>query len=168
MTFALAFLLGVGIITATGIPATGGIANIFVAVMLIVVGMQIVPKFGFATLTAALIFTYAIPTVIGGPPGVHKVLNGILIGLVADIVAVAFGRGRLAYMFAGMFGAITSILSIYAVLVILNLPGVAKLKPLLLPLTGVQAVLGLLAGLAGYALFQRRLKKLAAVQRLMT
>ena len=97
ITFGLAFALGAGIITATGIPATGGIANIFIAVLVVLIGMQICPKFGFGTLTVGLIFTFAIPTVIGGPPGAYKVVNGLLIGLVLDVAqGTVLGQHALA------------------------------------------------------------------------
>jgi hypothetical protein len=167
LAFAVAFVLGTGIILATGIPATGGIANIFAAVFILIIGMKIVPKFGFATLTLGLLFTLAIPTIIGGPPGVYKIVNGILIGLVADIVTVLGRRTRWAYILAGSLGSVTSILSIYIALVILQLPGADRLAPLLLPLTLLQAVMGALGAWAGLALFERRLSKLNAVKRLM-
>lgn len=167
LTFALAFALGAGIILATGIPATGGIANIFVSVLVLIIGVQLVPKFGFGTLTIALVFTFAIPTIIGGPPGVYKILNGILIGLVADIILVLGHRKRWAHIVAGALGAVTSILSVYAALLILKLPGASKLAPLLLPLTLMQAVLGAAAAWVGLQIFERRLSKLTSVQRLM-
>ncbi|HEX8843984.1 MAG TPA: hypothetical protein VF791_05045 [Pyrinomonadaceae bacterium] len=167
ITFALAFALGAGIILATGVPATGGIANIFVAVLVLVIGVKIVPKFGFAILTIALVFTFAIPTIIGGPPGIYKILNGLLIGLVVDIILVLGRRTRWAHILAGSFGSMISILSIYVALVILQLPGASKLAPLLLPLTAMQAVLGALAAWIGLQIFERRLSKLGSVQRLM-
>jgi hypothetical protein len=167
VTFAVAFALGAGIILATGIPATGGIANIFVAVLIVMIGLQIVPKFGFATLTVGLVFTFAIPTVIGGPPGVHKVLIGILIGLVTDVVLTLGKRARWSYIVGGSLGAVTSILSIYVALIALKLPGASKLAPLLIPLAVMQAVLGALAAWVALQIFQRRLSKLTSVQRLM-
>jgi hypothetical protein len=166
-TFGAAFVLGAGIISATGIPATGGIANIFVCVFLIIIGMKIVPRFGFATLAVGLVFTFAVPTLIGGPPGIHKIANGLLIGLVLDVVAAGFGRTRGAYVAAGALGAMTSIVSIYFMLVLLGLPGAAKLRPLLLPLTLMQGVMGALAGWAAVAIFQGRLYRLEPVRRLM-
>ena len=55
LVFATAFLLGAGIILATGIPATGGIANILAAVLVLVIGARLVPKFWFGTLTMGII-----------------------------------------------------------------------------------------------------------------
>lgn len=168
VTFSVAFILGAGIIAATGIPATGGIVNIFAAVFIVIIGVKLVPKFGFATLTIGILFLLSIPTIIGGPPGFHKVINGLLIGLTTDIVLVIGRRSRLAHIIAGSFGAMVSILSIYAVLVIFRLPGVEKLAPLVLPLTILQAVLGALGAFVGILIFERRLSKLNAVKRLMS
>lgn len=167
LTFALSFALGAGIILATGIPATGGIANIFVAVLILIIGVKLVPKFGFGTLTVGLVFTFAIPTIIGGPPGVYKVLNGIVIGLVADSILALGHRKRWVHILAGSLGAVTSILSVYVALVVLKLPGATKLAPLLIPLTLMQAVLGAAAAWIGLQIFERRLSKLTSVQRLM-
>src|ERR1043166_8100416 len=118
LTFALAFALGAGIILATGIPATGGIANMFVAVLVLVIGVQMAPKFGFGTLTIGLVFTFAIPTIIGGPPGAYKVVNGIVIGFVADTVLALGRRTRWSHILAGALGSVTSILSVYVALVV--------------------------------------------------
>jgi hypothetical protein len=168
VTFAIAFALGAGIILATGIPATGGIANIFVAVLILVIGARMVPKFGFATLTVGLVFTFAIPTIIGGPPGVYKVANGVLIGLVVDVILVAGRRSRWAHVLGGACGSMVSILSIYVALVLLKLPGAQRLAPLLLPLTLMQAILGALAAWIGLIIFERRLSRLTSVQRLVS
>lgn len=165
LTFAIAFLLGSGIILATGIPATGGIANIFAAVFVMMIGIQLVRRFGFATLTLGLMFLYAIPTVIGGPPGVYKVVIGVIIGFSADLIA-ALGRYRKgSLLIAGAVGAMVSITSIYIALVVLELPGVERLEPLLLPLTVLQGMMGLLAAYAAYKVFESRLKNLDIVNR---
>lgn len=168
LTFALAFALGAGIIFATGIPATGGILNIFVAVLVVMIGLKIVPKFGFGTLTMAIMFAIAIPTVIGGPPGVYKIIDGILIGLTLDIITSIGRRSDLSHVIAGSVGAMVSILSLYFALVILNLPGVDRLAPLLKFLVPLQGITGALGTWAGLAIFKKRLKNISAIQRLMS
>jgi len=166
LTFVLAFILGAGIILATGIPATGGIANIFVAVFLLIIGVKMVPKFGFGTMTLGLMFLFAVPTVIGGPPGLYKIINGILIGLTADTILLVGRRTKFSFIIAGSAGAVVSILSIYYAMVILGLPGVERLTPIVWPLAGVQAILGAVAAVAATTLYEKRLSKLGPVQRL--
>jgi len=167
LTFALAFGLGVGIISVTGIPATGSIANIFVCVMVVAIGAQMVPFFGFVTITMGLVFTFAIPTVIGGPPGIYKVLNGAIIGLVYDSILFLGKRRSWSYAVGGGASGATSIVLVYISLLLYGLPGIEKLQKLVGPLTGVMFVVGALGALTGVALFQKRLKRLGAVQRLL-
>ncbi len=159
-TFAIAFVLGTGLILATGIPATGGLLNIFVCVAIAVIGAQAVPRFGSATLMMLVTFSLAIPTVIGGPPGIYKPMIGLAIGLVYDI-AVAIGqRRRWAVYLGGGAAATTSIVTIFAAISLLGLPGVEKLRPLLLTLAGAQFVLGLLGAVLGRWLYESKLAQL--------
>jgi hypothetical protein len=167
MTFVVAFALGSGIILATGIPATGGLVNIFAAVLLMIIGIRIVPRFGFATLAMTIMFSIAIPTIIGGPPGVYKVVSGILIGLSFDIVASVLGRTRWAFVIAGSFASIISLLCVYFALLLLQLPGIERLEPLLKFLIPVQAINGALGAIVANFLFEKRLKNISAIQRLM-
>jgi hypothetical protein len=167
ITFAVAFLLGSGVILATGIPATGGIVNIFVAVLIMMIGIKIVPKFGFATLTMAIMFAIAIPTVIGGSIGIYKVINGLLIGLTFDSVVYLGKRTNLSHIIGGALGSMVSIISLYYALVALGLPGVEKLSPLLKYLIPLQGFNGAMGSWVGILIFNKRLKKLTAVQRLM-
>ena len=167
LTFVVAFALGSGIILATGIPATGGIVNIFAAVLLMIIGIRIVPKFGFATLATAILFTIAIPTVIGGPPGVYKIVSGIVIGLTFDMVVLLLGRTNWIHILAGSLASIVSLLCVYLALITLQLPGVDKLEPLLKFLIPIQAINGALGAFVANLLFDKRLKNISAIQRLM-
>lgn len=167
LTFSVAFILGTGVILATGIPATGGIVNIFASVLVMMIGIKIVPKFGFATLTMGIMFAIAIPTVIGGSLGIYKVLNGVLIGLTFDLVVYLGKRNTFSYILGGALGSIVSILTLYFALVILELPGVDKLSPLLKYLVPLQGINGALGAWVGITIFNKRLKKLSAIQRLI-
>lgn len=164
MTFGVAFALGAGIIMSTGIPATGGVANILAAILIVTVGALIVPKFGFLTLTLGLMFTLAVPTVIGGPLGAFKIINGLLIGIVMDTIVAMGQRRRAAFIIAGSIGAMVSILSIYAALVLLKLPAADRLWPLLFPLTGIQAIAGAIGAWVGWHIYHSRLKNLRFVK----
>lgn len=167
LTFAVAFALGSGIIMATGIPATGGFVNIFAAVFVVMIGIKIAPKFGFGILTMTIMFTIAIPTVIGGPPGAYKIAIGFLIGLTFDTILLIGNRNKINYIIAGSLGAVVSILSVFFSLVILNLPGVDQLRPLLKYLVPLQALTGALGAWVSVVVFEKRLSKLSAIQRLM-
>lgn len=167
LIFAVAFLLGSGIILATGIPATGGIVNILVAVLLMVIAKHIKPKFGFATLALAITFAIAIPTIIGGTPGIYKILVGVAIGIVFDLAVYLFRNTNFSYLIAGSLGAVVSIVTIFVLMKIMDLPGIAKLTPLMKYLVPVQAVNGLVGAYLGNLIFNIRLKSIPAIKRMM-
>jgi len=163
--FATAFVLGTGLILATGIPATGGIANIFPVVFLAVLGFKICPRPFFGIIVMTIVFTLAVPTAIGGPLGPFKIANGIAIGIVWDAIVTLSGRRNGGIMIASSVAAVVSILSVYVGLVILKLPAVEKLRPLLLPLGAVQAVLGLLAAFLALKMYDKRVANWPSVRR---
>ena len=168
LIFATAFLLGAGIILATGIPATGGIVNILVAVLVMTIAKHIKPKFGFATLSLTIMFAIAIPTIIGGTPGVYKILIGFLLGLTFDLVVYLLKNTNKSYLLAGALGSVVSIVSIFFAMKFLELPGVDKLQPLLKFLIPLQALNGLVGAFLGNKIFNNRLKDLPAVKRMMS
>ncbi len=167
LIFAIVFLLGSGIILATGIPATGGIVNIFAAVLLMSIAVRIVPKYGFATLTMAITFSIAIPTIIGGPPGAYKPIIGILLGLTFDSIVLIMKRTTTSHIIGGALASAMSLTVIFFTMQILGLPGVDKLQPLLKFLIPFQALNGALGAWAGNTIFKKRLQNLPAVKRLM-
>lgn len=168
LVFAVVFLLGSGIILATGIPATGGIVNIFAAVLLMTIAVRIIPKFGFATLTMAIVFSIAIPTIVGGPPGAYKPIIGFLLGLSFDVIVTFFRRSTLSHILGGAFSSALSITAIFFAMLILELPGVEQLQPLLKFLIPIQALNGALGAWAGNTIFKKRLENLPAVKRLLS
>jgi heme A synthase len=68
-------------------------------------------------------------------------------------------------MLASAVAATVSLLAVYAGLLILKLPAVQKLAPLLLPLAGVQAVLGLVAAYLALKTYDTRVSKWPSVRR---
>ncbi len=167
LIFAIAFLLGSGIILATGIPATGGILNIFAAVLLMTIAVRIVPKFGFATLALAITFSIAIPTIVGGPAGAYKPIIGFLLGLTFDTIVTVMKRTTASHILGGALASAMSLTAIFFAMQILELPGVEKLQPLLTFLIPVQALNGALGAWAGNSIFRKRLQNVPAVKRLM-
>lgn len=167
LVFAIAFILGSGIILATGIPATGGLVNIFAAVLLMTIAVRIVPKFGFATLAMTITFSIAIPTIIGGPPGAYKPVIGFLLGFTFDCIVTLMKRSTASHIIGGALASAMSLTAIFFAMQMLELPGVEKLQPLLKFLIPIQAINGALGAWAGNAIFKKRLQKLPAVKRLM-
>ena len=165
IVFAIAFLLGSGIILATGIPATGGIANILAVAIFMTIAKHIRPIFGFATLALLITFALAIPTIIGGTPGIYKIVVGVLIGLTFDVFVLLMKNSYKAYLLGGAIGAMVSIVSIYFAMVLLDLPGVDKLQPLLMYLVPLQGINGMLGAWIGNKIYYNKLKEIPAIKK---
>jgi len=160
------FILGSAILIATGIPATGGVATMLVAVFIIVAGAKIVDKFGASTIMLGIAGIIAIPTLSWGPPGLQKVPMVMVMGLIIDIAVLMFKRENKGYIIGGaMAGLVAPILN-YWVLIIVGLPGADKLQPLLIPLSVVFTILAAIGAYLGTIAYDRKLSKLSVVRNL--
>ena len=83
ITIALGIVLGTAL-NATGIPMLGGLANAIVTAAVLTIGVKGVQKFGSGTILWLVVSTLAIPTLSMGPPGAHKLLVGLVAGLLWD------------------------------------------------------------------------------------
>lgn len=104
-------------------------ANIFPVVYLLVLGFLICPRPFFATLALLVVFLLAVPTVIGGPLGPLKIVNGLVIGIVWDSVVALGGRRKAAIIVASGVAATVSLLMVYAGLLVLRLPQSTNWSP---------------------------------------
>ena len=162
----MAFILGSAILMATGIPASGGLANMFAAIFIAVIGFKIVDKFGAATVFFTVMGVLAIPTPIMGPPGVHKVGVMFLMGLIFDIVLFIFKRKNVGYLIGAAITGVDGAIFIYMLLVLLGLPGAGLLRPMLIPFSIIYAILGLVGAYTGLLIYDKKLKHLSVVQSL--
>ena len=170
-TWVAAMLSGQLIVLATGVPASSGLLNGFVVPFLLVLGLRAVPHSWHLTLAFTVYGALAIPTVLLGPPGVHKLAVAFVAGAGADLVIRAV-KGKLHHS-----GYILS-LTVWAILLIvmarlafeveaLQLPGKEKfieVFPVMAALFVVEAVIG--AFLASKVFDGRRLADRPAVERL--
>lgn len=179
LTIALSLTLGTGLIVATGIPGPGKMASIFVFVMLMIIGVKLAPRTGFATLTATLVFLFVVPIYLGylgaGSSSPQGQILGLLItslpaGVTVDLILVVGRRSRWAHLIAGSVGAVVSFLSSYAagyaLRVNLGLPYTGESVPWLLWFTAGQAIMGALAAWVGVTIFDKRLSRPVAVKQL--
>nr|CBH38848.1 hypothetical membrane protein [uncultured archaeon] len=162
----VAFILGSAILMATGIPASGGLANMFAAIFIAVIGFKIVDKFGAATVFFTVMGILAIPSPIMGPPGVHKVGVMFLMGLIFDIVLFIFKRKNVGYLIGAAITGVDGAIFIYMLLVLLGLPGADLLRPMLIPFSIIYAILGLVGAYTGLLIYEKRIQQLSVVQNL--
>jgi len=157
LTFLEGYLLGTAVISMTGIPATGSLFNMFLGLLLFSIGVKLVPKFGSATIIATIEGILTIPTAINGPPGVQKVLMLFFLGLVFDIIVHMTRRKNWGFALGGGIGAAGIVGFIYLELLLLQLPGLAGLQAILIPLIIANLALGSFGAYAGAIIFDRRL-----------
>ena len=165
--FVLAFIFGSGIIAITGIPATGGLLNIFITAIVVFIGINILRgKFGSGALICAILSTLAVPTIIIGPPGIIKIIIGILFGLTFDIALFLFRKTKFRFAISGASGVIMAFYLMYLMFVLLDLPEAGKMQPLLLPLTAIYAILGAVGSHIGFLIYDKKLKDKAFIKQM--
>lgn len=160
------FILGSALLIATGIPATGTLANMLVAVLIAVIGLKIVDKFGAAIVMLTIEGTLSVPTLINGPPGIHKILMLFIVGLIADIILLLTKRSNRGYIFLGFITGIEIVVFIYLSLLLLGLPGEEKLRAIVLPLSLVSGLMSGIGAYIGVKVYDTKLKHLSVVQNL--
>jgi len=166
LILSVGFILGSAIIMATGIPATGSIANMLAATFIAVIGLKIVDKFGAAIVMITAEGAISVPTLINGPPGLHKVLMLFMVGVVAEIVLLSTKRSNSGYLLFGVILPSLTVFLIYTFLVILGLPGEENLRGILIPLLAVSAVMGSIGAYLGLKVYDEKLQHLSVVQSL--
>ena len=167
--FVLAFILGSAVIVATGTPATGGILNIFITAVVVFVAINILrEKFGSGTLICTVLSILAVPTVILGPPGLLKVLIGILFGLTFDSTLFSLKKMKFRFAISGASGVIVAFYLMYLMFILLDLPEAGKMHALLIPLTLVYAILGAAGSHTGFLIFDKKLKGKAFIKQMQS
>jgi hypothetical protein len=164
LLFFLVFTLGAGIITATGIPVSGGIANMAISLIILTIGKRIVDRFGSASLICVVAATIAIPTISWGPPGIYKIPMLLVLGLVYDTL---LGQNKWREVLASGAVGLVAAPNMYLFLVALGLPGADKLAPMLVIFTVLYASLGLIGGYLGRWIYEKKLKNRAFIKQLL-
>lgn len=166
LILAMGFILGSAIIMVTGIPATGSLLNVIVAVFIAVIGLKLVHKFGAAIIMLTVEGAISVPTIINGPPGIHKILLLFIVGLTADIILLLTKRSNKGYYLMGLIAGIEIVTLIYASLVLLGLPGADKLQAILIPLAAFSGLMGAIGAYLGVKIYDGKLQNLSVVQSL--
>ncbi|MBN2095470.1 MAG: hypothetical protein JW727_05460 [Candidatus Aenigmarchaeota archaeon] len=166
LLFFLVFLLGAGVVTVTGIPVSGGLANMMVALLVLTIGKRIVDRFGSAALICVVSGILAIPTISWGPPGVYKVFLLLAIGLAYDIPYHLQRQNRWREFIAGGTVGVIAAPTMYLFLSVLGLPGADKLAPLVAVFMVVYAVLASAGAHFGKWIYETKLKNRAFLRAL--
>ena len=158
LMFTIAFSLGAGLIAATGTPLVGGlIVNLFVAFILVLTGLT-VRKFGTFTLILLIHTVLSTPTINFGPPGVYKIIIGVSLGLLVDIILLASKYKKWAYYFSAVFAFILVGPYLLWFLILLGLPGVETLSKVIYIIVAVYAVEALIGTWLAIKVYDKKLK----------
>lgn len=166
LSFILENSLGLVLLPLAGsIPLIGGTLSAIPDAAIIFLGAYLVPRRGSVLLFATVLFTLSIVTPSFGPPGFYKVVIGIALGVIFELLLL-ISRRTWFYIFSTGLAFSASVPMTYLAWLLFGLPGVAVLKPRLPLLIGIYFVEGVLGGLLGSFLYRTRLSRMAAVQRM--
>jgi hypothetical protein len=150
---------GATIASVTGIPGTSGIINMFVSGIMFVVCVLLIRKFGAATIMSFIYSVLALPLALYGTPGfLPKVLIGIGIGLIADVLYLGLKRQeRVASLVIGGVTQLLIPISIIFLGRLFGMPGLAELEKLFLsvPMASAVLIIGAIAGYLGWLIYSR-------------
>lgn len=160
--------IGVPIIEATGIPASGGFVMYFFFTLITVFTRLVFNRFGGATLAAFIFSVLALAAPILGPPGfLPKIILAVVFGLLVDVSFVIFPNNEkaasilagLLYPYVGL-GAI--LLIFYLFLPPEPFAALLSVVPIFL---AINWILGILGGLTGWWIYDR-IRNRAVIQRI--
>ncbi len=109
----------------------------------------------------------AVPTVIlVPPPGLLKVIIGVLFGFTFDIALFSLKKIKFRFAISDSLGVIVAFYLMYLMFILLNLPEAGKMQTLLIPLTFIYALLGAAGGHTDFLIFDKRLKNKAFIKQM--
>jgi len=166
-TFAVSFALGYAVTMSLG-PGTSGVFTIVATTVLVVVCARIVPKKGVFTILVTLFTLMAIPTSMFGPPGPHKVIIGLLTGLVYDLTWNLTGRRRFSLPVAAAMATAASIALIFGLMILLGHPRVSYLRSIMYYIVPLYGALGFLGAWFGNWIYDKRIQGLPMAEQFRT
>jgi len=165
ITIALGVVLGTAL-NATGIPMLGGLANAVVTAAVLTIGVKGVQKFGSGTILWVVVSTLAIPTLSMGPPGAHKLLVGVVAGLLWDVCLVVTRRTKWGYLVSGAVMMLAVMLGVFGVALYFDFPAAETLKSAIAYVLPINFVLGMLGTWLGLTVYEKRISRVRFVQSL--
>jgi len=167
--FVIAVSLGSILTWGTGIPLIGGLANGILVSMVLAIGMLAINSLYTGTIMWFVFSCCAVFTTTLGPPGVYKIIIGLIAGIIWDIIYFTLFRKKVIGLFIG--AVIAALLIMFLMLGALYL-GFGRgaeeaLKKYLSALYGLVAInmfVTILGVSLGHRLYVYRLSKLKLFQ----
>jgi len=158
MLFVLNMVVGATISYATGVPFITGFATGFTVPFFFAITYLQTKRIGSVTLLWTLYSILAIPTVLMGPPGVYKVVIGILAGAAYDLGVFVFRRGTFS-LFAGITLYTAALIALFLLAYnFLDLPGKEQITTLAWLVGSIFWIEGIISTALGVWFYRYRLK----------
>ena len=158
---------GAGLTYATGNPSFDMLITGLTTSFLLYVLVSMTKTFGVITITSTIYCVLSVPVVLMGPPGIYKILIGIVGGLVFDGILYFFKYKFLAFLIGITGYIITSMLGIYFAYGIFNFVQFEKFKSIAIILTGTYIVSAWISAWLTRIVWEKRISELLLVKQLM-
>lgn len=166
ISFVIESTIGLFLIPIIPIPLVGGFASSILDAIIIFTGVYSVPRIGSALYFGILLLAMSTVTPSFGPPGLYKILIGLCLGLVCELILLIFGRRDIVYIIGTGVAFALSIPVTYWAWIYAKVSAVDLLRPYLLWFTLAYGVLGVLGAWLGWRLYKTHLLKYQAVIRI--
>jgi hypothetical protein len=153
--FVIMFSLAGTINVITGTPLIGGLALNIIFSFIVATALLVVRKFGAASLMVLIYAGFSIPTTNFGPPGVYKLLMGLIVGIIIDVILFYANYKKVAYYIGMGLIFLLSVPLLYVFLILLQMPAAEKIASLIFPLMGVYLVEALIGTWLGFKFYKR-------------
>lgn len=166
LLFALDLALVSGIDAAVGIPGTGVLVDSLLFVSIATIIGLTVRKFGTYTWLAFIYSVLTVPTNLLGPPGIYKLILGLILGLIADIVVIIFKYKKIGYILSLTIANTLLIPFMLFALKFLKLPGADELAKLLWFFIGIVVIESIIGAWIGIKLYDNKISKIKVVKQI--
>jgi hypothetical protein len=164
--FLVDLLIVAPINTITGVHGMGFLIDVLLINALVTIAALILKRFFSVTIIYTLFGLLVIPTAIMGPPTPYKVILGLIIGLVADLIVCIFRYKRIGFLLGVAIANAISYPVGYFLALLLGIPGTEELGRVVWFLTIAVLLLGILGDWIGIKLYEKKLGKTKIVRQI--
>ena len=164
LLFAVNLFIGAGLTYATGNPSFDMLVIGFTTFFLLYVLVSMTKTFGAITIASTLYCISAVPVVLMGPPGIYKILIGIVGGLVFDAILYFFKYRFLVFLIGIIGYIVTSMAGVYLAYGLLDFDQFEKFRSYIVIVTCVYIVSALVSTWLVRIVWEKRISKLSLVK----
>ncbi|WP_319779058.1 hypothetical protein [Maridesulfovibrio sp.] len=164
VSFVIMWGLGAILLLATGMPLVGGLASGLVNAFVLIIGVKFVNRAWAAMIISLVICSLSVPTVIFGPPGIYKIVLGLILGLLFELFMSLTRYSKFSYYLVLPVVFSLSVPIEYFMFVYLDFPAAEKLKSLMVGIAAIYFVNAALGSYLGIKFFDKKMMKMNIVK----